>query len=59
MVNDSTLFIGSLGKVRIEHLDDDVMILNSMEQKRVIVYLKAKDQDTELVKDTFDHSMDM
>jgi hypothetical protein len=59
LVNDSTLFIGSLGNVRIEYLDEDVMVLNQMQQKWVIVYLKAKDQKTELVKDTSDHSMDM
>ena len=35
------------------------MVLNQMQQKRVIVYLKAKDQSTELIKDTSDHSWDM
>ena len=59
LINDSTLFIGSLGNVRIEYLDEDVMVLNQMQQKRVIVYLKAKDQSTELIKDTSDHSWDM
>lgn len=59
IVNDSTLYIGWVGNVRIEYIDDNVMVLNSIKQRRVIVYLKDEDQNTELMKDTFDHSMDM
>ena len=59
IINDSTLDVVGLGQVRLEYLDENVMVLNQMQFKRTIVYLKAKDQSTELVADTFGPSLRM
>ena len=59
IVNDSTLYIGWLGNVKVEYIDENVMILNQMRQKRVIVYLKAKDQISKFLEDTSGPSISM
>ncbi|WP_196291013.1 hypothetical protein [Hymenobacter ruricola] len=59
IIDDSTLNVVGLGKVRVEYLDENVMVLNQMQFKKTIVYLKAKDQSTELVVDTFGPSLRM
>ena len=59
IINDSTLDVVGLGQVRLEYLDENVMVLNQMQFKRTIVYLKAKDQSTELVADTSGPSLRM
>lgn len=59
LINDSTIADGAGVNFKIEYINDDVLILNSLNFKEVMVLLKAKDQKTEPVADTTDHSMDL
>ncbi|WBA43993.1 hypothetical protein [Hymenobacter canadensis] len=47
------------GRYTVEYSSEEVLVLNDQLQRRVRTYLKAKDQQTPILPDTTDHSLDM
>lgn len=55
LINETTLIDGNADTLKIEYINDDVLVLNKMSsrgKKKIFVYLKSTDQHTKPVKDT-------
>ncbi|MBL0744480.1 hypothetical protein [Chryseolinea lacunae] len=60
LLNDSTFhFVGQNVKYKIEYLNEDILILNNLSARQLIIYKVSKDQISSLTPDTSDHSYDL
>jgi hypothetical protein len=59
LINDSIIYDGRGIKLRIDYINEDVLILSNISFKGTSVYLKAKDQETVPVKDTTNYENNM
>lgn len=61
LINDTTLSDGNGDTLRIEYLNESILVLNRMalKGKKIFVFLKSEDQQTKPESDTTAYGMDL